>query len=306
MYRAFFLALSRNQTFKRLLVACPLTKGLVKRFIAGESWETARDGVAGLIDKGLKVTLDPLGEDVTCAQKAEAAVVTYLALLDTIRDEGWAGDAEVAVKLTALGLLLRDGEALATANARRIAAKAAEVGTTITIDMENLGTTAKTIRTVQALREDFPTVGCTLQACLRRTETDCCTVCGARVRLTKGAYRIPPQAAYTVKHDVDLCYVRCLKTLMEGSGTPLVATHDPVMIEIAQELAAHSNRGLRDFEFQMLYGVRPIEQERLADLGYIVRVYVPFGRDWYAYLVRRLAERAANLRFLLRSLVGPR
>jgi len=308
MYRTFFLILSRSEAFKKMLITFPWTKKVVKHFIAGEQWNDACDAIEALINKGLKATVDFLGEDVHTLDEVEAAVREPLAILDRIQEEGWAEDVEVSIKLTSMGLLLAGGEQLALANASRIAAKAAEVGTTITIDMEDLQTTSKTLRIVQTLRQEYPSVGCVLQANLKRTEMDCRAIDapGSRVRLCKGAYQVAAQAAYTEKHDVDLSYVRCLKYLMEGEGIPLVATHDPVMIEIAQELAAHSNRGLKNFEFQMLYGIRTVEQERLVDLGHVVRVYVPYGRDWYGYFVRRLAERPANLIFFLRALVGLR
>ena len=308
MYRTFFLTLSRSEAFKKLLVTLPWTKKVVRHFVAGDAWTDARSAIDTLIDKGLKATVDSLGEGVHTAMQAETTVSEYLSILDHIQQEGWESDVEVSVKLTAIGLLLSDGEQLAVDNATRIASKAHEIGTTITIDMEDLPTTAKTIRVVQAVREQYPSVGCVLQANLKRTEMDCKAMDapGSRVRLCKGAYRVPIEAAYMDKHDVNLSYVRCLKILMEGEGIPLVATHDPVMIEIAQELAAHSNRGLKNFEFQMLYGIRTVEQERLADLGHIVRVYVPYGRDWYGYFVRRLAERPANLLFFLRAVIGMR
>jgi len=308
MYRTFFLTLSRSEAFKKLLVTFPWTKKVVKHFVAGDVWADASKAIDSLIDKGLNATVDFLGEDVHTTAQAEATVQEYLAILDHIENQEWAQRVEVSVKLTAIGLLLHDGEQLAIANASRIAAKAHEIGTTITIDMEDLPTTSRTIRVVQTLRKQYPSVGCVLQANLKRTEMDCKAVDapGSRVRLCKGAYKVPAEAAYIDRHDVDLSYVRCLKILMEGEGIPLVATHDPVMIEIAQELAAHSNRGLKNFEFQMLYGIRTVEQERLADLGHIVRVYVPYGRDWYGYFVRRLAERPANLLFFLRAVIGMR
>jgi len=308
MYRTFFLALSRNETFRRLLLACPVTRKVVKHFVAGDSWDEARDGIASLLDKGLKATVDYLGPQTRTAGQAAATVSAYIGFLDQIRDEGWAGDVEVSVTLSSLGLLLRDGEELATSNAAAIAAKAREVGTTLTLDMEDITTTSKAIRIVNTLRKDYPEVGCLLQANLKRTEADCRALDApeSRIRVSKGAYRPPAQATYHDKHDVDLSYVRCLKTLMEGEGLPMVATHDPVMIEIAQELAAHTNRGLKDFEFQMLYGVRVVEQERLADLGHTVRIYVPFGENWYPYFIRRLAERPANLGFFFRGLLSSR
>ncbi|MCL2736055.1 MAG: proline dehydrogenase family protein [Propionibacteriaceae bacterium] len=308
MYRAFFLTLARTEAFRKLLVTVPGTRQAVSRFVAGDSWETARDQVADLVDKGLKASVDFLSRDVTSTENAQTIVETYTHILDMIHEQGWAHDVDVSIRLISLGLLLHDGERLAASNVRVLADKAREVGTRITLDMEGLATTAKTLRVVQALREQYPEVGFVLQANLKRTESDCRALDAptSRVRLCKGSYTAPSQVAFSDKHDVDLSYVRCLKVLMEGEGTPLVATHDPVMIEIAQELAAHSNRGLKDFEFQMLYGVRPVEQERLVDLGHVVRVYVPFGEQWYGYITRRLAESPANLFSFLRALAGLR
>ena len=306
MYRILFLALARSETLRRILLATPLVRSIVKHFVAGDTLGEVRDTVNTLIDKGLKATVDYLGYEIHTAEQADAVVATYIECLDQIHQEGWAGDVEVSVKLTSLGLLLRDGEQLAMANAATIAAKAEQVGTTVTIDMEDLGTTAKAIRIVKELREQYPSVGCLLQANLKRTETDCRSMDSpqSRIRLSKGAYKPPTQATYPDKHDVDLSFVRCMKILMEGEGLPLIATHDPIMIEIAQELAAHNNRGLKDFEYQMLYGVRTVEQERLVDLGHTVRVYVPFGENWYSYFIRRMAERPANFLFFLRGLLS--
>jgi proline dehydrogenase len=201
---------------------------------------------------------------------------------------------------------LPDGPVVALANARRIAEKATALGTTITLDMEGHTVTEATIQLVEALRESVPSVGCVLQSTLKRTEFDCARLDGpaARTRLCKGAYDAPAEIGYTDRHAVDLSFVRCLKVLMQGEGRPLVASHDPNLVEIAQELASRTGRGLGDMEFQMLYGIRTIEQERLADLGYTVRVYVPYGPDWYGYFVRRLAERPANVVFFLRSFLG--
>ncbi|MCL2471662.1 MAG: proline dehydrogenase family protein [Propionibacteriaceae bacterium] len=306
MYRAFFLTLARYRVVKKLVLMCPVTNRLVKRFVAGSSWDDARVVIASQLDKGLKVSLNYLGSDIRTAEQADRTADMYITMLHQIHNEGWGKDVDISVSLNTLGLLLHDGEQLAVGHAARIAAAAREAGTTVTLEMEGLATVAKTLRVVQSLRQSYPEVGGSLQANLRRTDADCRTLDAttSRLRLTKGSFKAPSQAAFSDKHEVDLSYVRCLKTLMEGVGTPLVATHDPVMIEIAQELAAHSNRGLRDFEFQMLYGVRTVEQERLVDVGHTVRVYVPFGENWYSYVVRRLAQRPANAIFFLRALLG--
>jgi proline dehydrogenase len=207
------------------------------------------------------------------------------------------------VKLSALGgSLAKDGKKIALANARRVCDAASAVGTTVTVDMEDHTTTDMTLETVRELRVDFPWVGAVLQAHLRRTEQDCRELAGAgsRVRLCKGAYREPPSVAFQRKSDVDLAYVRCLRILMADKGYPMVATHDPRLIAITEELAGGRADG--SFEYQMLYGVRPGEQDRIAARGRRMRVYVPYGDQWYPYFMRRLAERPANLTFFLRSL----
>jgi proline dehydrogenase len=172
--------------------------------------------------------------------------------------------------------------------------------------MEDHTTTDSTLRVLRTLREDHPSTGAVLQAYLFRTEEDCRQLAteGSRVRLCKGAYNEPESVAFQSKVDVDRSYVRCLRVLMQGRGYPMVATHDPRMVRVALELADRAGREKGSFEFQMLYGIRPDEQRRLAADGHTVRVYVPYGEEWYGYLMRRLAERPANLTFFLRSLVS--
>ena len=179
------------------------------------------------------------------------------------------------------------------------------VGRMVTID--HLGedtTTDATLEAVQELREDFPTTGAVLQAYLRRTEGDCrdLAYAGSRVRLCKGAYAEPESVAFQDGDEVDRSYVRCLKVLMKGEGYPMVASHDPRIIEIAAALAGREGREPKSFEYQMLYGIRPDEQQRIADRGDQMRVYIPYGTEWYGYLMRRLAERPANVTFFLRGL----
>jgi proline dehydrogenase len=210
------------------------------------------------------------------------------------------------VKLSALGQALGpDGNKLALEHAREVCAAADAAGTTITVDMEDHTTTDATLGTVRELRADFPRVGAVLQAYLRRTESDCAELSGpgSRVRLCKGAYREPAAVAYQEAAEVDRSYVRCLRILMSGQGHPMVATHDPRLIAIAADLAARADRHPDEFEYQMLHGVRPDEQVRLAATGAIVRVYVPFGAQWYGYLMRRLAERPANMAFFARAVL---
>jgi proline dehydrogenase len=234
-------------------------------------------------------------------------VSAYLDVLEQLTAAGLSRNAEVSVKLSAIGQALPEiGTKLATENARRICRAARNAGTTITLDMEDHTTTDLTLATLHELRKDFPETGAVVQAYLHRTEQDCRALAheGSRVRLCKGAYNEPEDVAYQDRHDVDKSYVRCLKVLMAGEGYPMVATHDPRLVKIASALATRHGRMPGTYEFQMLFGIRTAEQERLAASGEKVRVYVPYGDEWYGYLMRRLAERPANLTFFLRSLVS--
>jgi len=279
--------------------AAPL-RPVVDRFVAGTDLDTALPVIAGLTTDRL-VTVDHLGENTTDRAGAEAAVAAYRELLLRLAAEGLADRVEVSVKLSALGQSLTDGDALALDGVRAICGAAAEAGTTVTVDMEDHTTTDATLATVVALRADFPWVGAVLQSQLRRTEADCRDLAGpgSRVRLCKGAYEEPESVAFTARADVDRSYVRCMKILFAGAGMPLVATHDPRLVAIAQHLGRD-----RPYELQMLYGVRPDAQAELAAAGERMRVYVPYGTQWYGYFMRRLAERPANVAFFLRALAS--
>ncbi|NKE60812.1 proline dehydrogenase [Lentzea sp. PSKA42] len=284
--------------------ATPLTRPVVERFVAGDDVSSAIRATAEVLGDGRLVTLDHLGEDTVEESQANDTVEAYLTLLARLESHGLTRGAEVSVKLSAVGQSLPvDGEKIALENARRICAAAAVVGTTVTLDMEDHTTTDSTLGILRELRVDFPWVGAVLQAYLRRTEQDCRDLAysGSRVRLCKGAYQEPASVAYQDKHDVDLSYVRCLKILMEGQGYPMVASHDPRLIAIAADLA--SARSKDSYEFQMLYGIRPDEQRQIAGDGNRMRVYVPYGDEWYGYFMRRLAERPANVAFFVRSLL---
>jgi proline dehydrogenase len=264
-----------------------------------------------LVDDGLTVTLDHLGEDTTDRAQADAVAAAYVELLAALEEAGLTerlglltARAEVSVKLSAVGQALgADGEKIALEHARTICAEARRVGATVTLDMEDHTTTDSTLEILRQLRVDYPETAAVLQAYLHRTEGDCrdLAYAGSRVRLCKGAYREPPSVAYQRRQEVDLSYVRCVKVLLEGAGYPMFATHDPTLIAIATDRAAALGR--TGFEFQMLYGIRPDEQRRLVRAGHTVRVYVPYGAQWYGYLMRRLAERPANLTFFARALV---
>ena len=271
---------------------------VVDRFVAGNDLDAALPVIAGLAADRL-VTVDHLGENVSDRAGIDATVRAYRDLLLRLTAEGLADRVEVSVKLSAVGQGLPDGDALALAGARAICEAAAEAGTTVTVDMEDHSTTDTTLATVVALRADFPWVAAVLQSQLRRTEGDCRDLAGpgSRVRLCKGAYDEPESVAFTDRADVDRSYVRCLKILFAGEGLPLVATHDPRLVAIAQHLGRD-----RPYELQMLYGVRPGAQVDLAAAGERMRVYVPYGTQWYGYFMRRLAERPANVAFFLRAL----
>ena len=306
MLRRALLGLSRNERAKTLLTRAPITAEVVDRFVAGETADEAVTIARRLTEAGLLVSLDHLGEDTTDRTDAERVVTEYVTLLTRLSDAGLTGSTEVSVKLTALGQALGDdGPMIAVENAATICWAAQRAGTMVTLDMEDHTTTDATLEALAELRKEFPGTGAVLQAYLRRTEGDCrdLAYAGSRVRLCKGAYAEPESVAFRSGHEVNLAYVRCLKILMAGQGYPMLATHDPTLIAIGRTVASNLGRSNADFEFQMLYGIRPGEQKRLTGLGHRMRVYVPYGNDWYAYLVRRLAERPANLGFFLRSLV---
>jgi proline dehydrogenase len=303
------LVLSRSDQVKGLVTSVPVTSGIVARYVPGETARDAVDVTARLVADGLRVTLDHLGEDTLDRSQAEATVTAYVTVLRLLAQDGLAADAEVSVKLSAVGQALPDvGEQVSLDNARRICEAARDAGTTVTLDMEDHTTTDATLRTLEQLRRDFPDTGAVLQAYLHRTEDDCraLATAGSRVRLCKGAYDEPESVAYQNRLEVDRSYVRCLKVLMAGPGYPMVASHDPRLVEIAGDLARRHGRDPGSYEYQMLYGIRPDEQRRLAAAGETVRVYVPYGEEWYGYLMRRLAERPSNLALFLRSLVSKR
>ncbi|BCL14180.1 proline dehydrogenase family protein [Micromonospora sagamiensis] len=304
MLRSVILAAARSSRVERLVETAPYTRDVVRRFVAGAGTDDALRVTRGLVADGLTVTLDYLGEDTVNPEQASATRDGYLTLLGALRDGGLTPAAEVSVKLSALGQ--KFDEQLAYDHARAICVAADEAGTTVTLDMEDHTTTDSTLDVLSKLRKDHPGTGAVLQAYLRRTEADCrdLATAGSRVRLCKGAYREPESVAYQSARDVDRSYVRCMNVLMSGDGYPMLATHDPRLIGIGEDRARWFDRGPGSFEFQMLYGIRPEEQTRLVSAGHTVRTYVPYGDQWYGYLMRRLAERPANLAFFGRALLS--
>jgi len=312
LLRQPLLLLARSSLVKRVVSEMPVSAGIVRSYVPGETTESAVDAVASLNEAGLRVTLDFLGEDTTDVEQADATVAAYLDVLSQLGARGLTRIAEVSVKLSAVGQFLPDsagfqgGHKIALENARTICRAARNAGTAVTLDMEDHTTTDSTLAILRELRKDFPETGAVLQAALHRTESDCRALAyeGSRVRLCKGAYLEPESVAFKDKIEIDKSYVRCLKVLLAGEGYPMIATHDPRMVEIASSLASRYGRAAGTYEYQMLYGIRPEEQRRLVASGETVRVYVPYGNEWYGYLMRRLAERPQNLSFFLKSLIS--
>ena len=300
LLRHVILWASRRPAIKKAITRAPVTRDLVRRFVPGEDIESCLAAAGDLRSGGLLSTLVHLGEDTHDIAAARAAVDAYRALIARIATEGLNDVSEVAFKLSALGQALDESMAFDYAAAVCEAARAANI--VVTVDMEDHTTTDSTLRIVQRLRADYPNTGAVIQASLHRSLDDCLTLShpGSRVRLCKGAYQEPPSVAWQTRAEVRSAYVRCLEILARGAY-PMVATHDPMLISAAQRILPAVSDG-NPHEFQMLYGIRPDEQRRLVAAGERVRVYVPYGTQWYGYLMRRIAERPANLALVVRAL----
>ena len=309
LLRNSLLQLSKSDLVRRAVENAPVSRSVVRRFVPGDATVDAVRATAELRLTNRLATIDYLGEDTLDAEQAQRTRDAYVRLLNALAEENLSqhGMGEVSVKLSAVGQALPgDGEKIALDHARAICEAAEAAGTTVTLDMEDHTTTDSTLGILRDLRADFPWVGAVIQSYLHRSEQDCRDLAheGSRVRLCKGAYKEPESVAYQDQSDVDLAYVRCLKILMAGGGYPMVASHDPRLIEIAAALANHHRRDPGSYEYQMLYGIRPDEQRRIADRGNQMRVYIPYGDEWYGYLMRRMAERPANTVFFLRGLAS--
>ncbi|QTD99710.1 proline dehydrogenase family protein [Streptomyces cyanogenus] len=309
MLRRILLSVADHKRVENALRTPAAARAVVQRFVAGETAAQAVAMGSALATGGLGVTYNFLGEYQSDPERIERSCDAFVGFARLLEDRGLGGpQSELSLKLSALGQLHGpDGPARALDRARRICTAALAAGVLVTLDMEDHTTTDSTLEIARELRRDFPLTGVAVQAALRRSPADCADLraAGARVRLVKGAYREPDSVALRSRADVDRAYVRCLRTLFEGDARPLVATHDPRLIEIGSELARRHGRSPQGFEYQMLFGVRSAEQRRLAAAGHSVRVYLPFGPDWYGYFARRLAERPANTLFFLRALARP-
>ncbi|MER6911862.1 proline dehydrogenase family protein [Streptomyces sp. NPDC000594] len=299
------LAASRSDKMRTIVSAAPVTKPVVDRFIPGETVDQVVPIVQDLAAKGLEITLDVVGEDITTVEQSYAARDAYLELIGRLKELGLGERAEMSVKLSMFGQALENGHELALANVRPVVEAAAGIGTTVTLDAEDHTTLDSMFAIHEELRKDYPQTGCVIQSYLFRTEDDARRLAanGSRVRIVKGAYKEPAEVAYQNKAEIDRAYVRILKILMEGSGYPMIGSHDPRLIAITQELARRAGRKLDEYEFQMLYGIRSEEHVRLAAEGHRMRVYTAYGTDWYGYFMRRLAEKPANLLFFVRSMI---
>jgi proline dehydrogenase len=297
--RSLFISLSHRRSLARMAVRSPLTRPVVARFVAGETLEEALPALEALSRAGLRTTVDVLGESVTSPELASAAADRYIATLPALASRGL--DANVSVKLTQMGLAI--GSDVCRANVMRILDAARAVDGFVRFDMEDHTQTDATLDIWREAHAAYPRVGVVIQTALRRSaaDVDAIIAAGGSVRLCKGAYDEPGSVAYRQKKTVDANYARLMERLLKSGQYHALATHDPVLIARALAFAEREGIGRDRFEFQMLYGVRRDLQRMLEERGYTVRIYVPYGREWYPYFMRRLAERPANVGFMLRA-----
>ncbi len=300
MLRNLLLYLSTQKQLRSWMETASLAGRLTKRFVAGQTLEEGLRVCRALNGEGILVSLDHLGEGVTSPEQAGSARDAYLESLHRIRDAGLR--STISLKLSQLGLEIDNG--LCRRNLEPVVRLAQETGTRVEIDMESSPFVDPTLAIAREMHARFGCVRAVLQAYLYRTEADARVLCaeGVPVRLCKGAYKESPEIAYPRKSDVNANFVRLSALLLEQGKDPAIATHDPNMIRAAREQAKRLHLSPDRFEFQMLYGIRRDLQQRLVADGYRLRLYVPYGVAWYPYFMRRLAERPANLIFLLRNL----
>lgn len=301
MLKGTLLYMAQNESVRKFVMSNRAARGVSRRFVAGEQLSEAIEATRQLNQQGLHVSLDHLGENVSAEQEAQAAARDYMEILDHIKSAGV--DANISIKLTALGLDI--SKDLCEQNITRILEHAQQFPIFVRIDMEGSAYTERTVDLTLRQHERFEHVGTVIQSCLYRSKQDVeqLIVQGVRVRLVKGAYKEPKSVAFQLKSDVDHNYVRLMTQLLQKGNYPALATHDEAIINAACKYARDNGIGQDAFEFQMLYGIRRDLQERLVQQGYHVRVYVPYGSQWYPYLTRRMAERPANLIFVMSNAV---
>ena len=304
--KALFHSLARVEFLERMASRYGMRPGgFARRFIAGETVEETIAAVADLPGRGLRLTLDYLGESVASFDEASAAARDYGRIIDAIVRSGI--ERNISVKLTQLGLDV--DRATAVDNMRRILEPADQHGFFVRIDMENSPYTDRTLQVLETLwQQGHRGIGTVIQSCLTRSPRDVerLNALGVRVRLVKGAYKEPKTVAFQGKDRVDAAFIELMRELLDHGHFPAIATHDPVMIDATKRHAAQRGYAKDRFEFQMLYGIRRDLQASLVAEGYGVRVYVPFGRQWFAYFMRRLGERPANIAFVLKGLLRER
>lgn len=299
--RALLLRLSESKRLAPLMMHNGASRRVARRFVAGESLDDAVEAAREVNRRLQLASLDLLGENVSDEAGARRAAQGYLAVFDRIAQERL--DANVSLKLTQLGLDL--SEELCVELLEKIVAHATSQGNFVRIDMEGSAYTQRTVEITKRVRAKYAGVGTVVQAYLYRTQDDVqdLLATGCRLRLCKGAYQEPPEVAFPKKSDVDANYVKLMKMLLPSGIYHGIATHDPAMIEATKDFAREQNIKRDQFEFQMLYGIRADLQEKLVRDGFRVRVYIPYGVDWFPYFMRRLAERPANVAFFLRNLL---
>lgn len=301
MLKGTLLYLAQNGTVRNFVVHNRATRGVSRRFVAGETLDDAMEATRALNGRNLHVSLDHLGENVTDAKEAMTAAQDYIAILNRIKQEGV--DANISIKLTALGLDI--SQELCEQNVCQILLHAQQFPIFVRIDMEGSAYTAQTVDITLRMHRQFEHVGTVIQSCMHRSRKDIEELIaqGVRVRLVKGAYKEPPDVAFQQKSEVDQNYVRLMMQLLLHGNYPALATHDESIINAACKYARDNGIDKAAFEFQMLYGIRRDLQQKLVSQGYNVRVYVPYGSQWYPYLMRRMAERPANLVFVMSNAI---
>lgn len=299
--RSFLLFLARQEAFKNFMLQFTIFRATAWRFVAGESLQDAIRAVRECNRVGMRASLDLLGENVLSPQDSRKAAREVLEMLDTTHAEGV--DCNVSVKLTQLGLDLEDE--FCYQNLREIVGHAKQLGNFIRVDMEDSQYTQRTLDLVRRVRQELENVGAVIQSYLYRSEKDVRELLAARVRirLCKGAYLEPDSVAFKAKRDTDANFVKLMKLLLDSGLYHGIATHDEAMIRATKQYALERRIPKERFEFQMLYGIRRDLQRRLVQDGYNMRIYIPYGRQWYPYFMRRLAERPANLFFIMRNLL---
>jgi proline dehydrogenase len=299
--RAILLRLSESKRLAPFIMSNGVSRRVARRFVAGETLDDALAAARVLNQAGRSASLDLLGENVSDEAGARTAADGYLAMFDRIAREKL--DANVSLKLTQLGLDL--SEALCEELVEKIVEHATSQSNFVRIDMEGSAYTQRTVEMTKRVRAKYTGVGTVMQAYLFRAEQDVKDLLsvGCRMRLCKGAYKEPPDIAFPAKADVDANYVKLMKLILPSGIYHGIATHDPAMIQATKDFVREKNIGRDKFEFQMLYGIRTDLQQQLVREGYRLRIYIPFGTDWFPYFMRRLAERPANLAFFLRNLL---